>query len=104
MLPVVHVFILDIPYYVFLGLHLNVQIGVAKRLAFSSHSDISYLLISTYRGLLLHLVGRTALDEGRERRKDTGFVSGVNQMRPALQYQGGFLFCSSLRELKKIIF
>ena len=67
-----------------LGLHLNAQIRVAKWLAFSSHSDISYLLIYICRGLFLHLLGRTALDEGRAPRKDTGFVSGVNQMRPAL--------------------
>jgi len=67
-----------------LGLHLKVQIRVAKQLAFSSHSDISYLLICTCRVLYLLLIGRTALDEGRVRRKDTGFVSEVNQMRPAL--------------------
>ena len=63
-----------------LSLHFNVQNRVAKRLAFSSHSDILYLLICTCRGLFLHLIGKTALDEGRARRKYTGFVSGVNQM------------------------
>jgi hypothetical protein len=91
-------------YMVTLGLHLNVQITVAKRLAFSSHSDISCLLICTYRGLFLHLIGRTALDEGRARRKDTGFVPRAKPYATCTVISRGFLFCSSLHELKEIIF